>query len=96
MGFGAVAVGGGTGLGRELSAEGSRAGFGLLCVSEVGATDMQSAIQVMVPIPRRWAGGQWRSTLRPACTLDLRMILVFAVLGAGFWLGLALAVWALI
>jgi len=57
---------------------------------------MQSAVEVLVPVPRRWADGLWRAATRPPRTRDLRMILVLAFLGGGFWLALALAVWTLV
>jgi len=46
---------------------------------------MASVIEVLVPIPRRWAGGRWRSDVRQPRTRDLRMIGLMAVLGIAFW-----------
>ena len=57
---------------------------------------MASAIEVLVPIPRRWAGERRGSAARPPRTRDLRVIALMCGLGILFWVGIAWAAVALL
>lgn len=54
---------------------------------------MQTAIEVLVPVPRRWAQGRWRSALQAERTRDLRVVFLLAGCGLAFWVA---AVWLVV